>query len=65
MKETKEKKSTKAGAPWGFGSRCSWGNFENMARMMEWCCGSREGRFDCLAMMKKMCGMAPGESDKA
>ena len=65
MKDTKQKRSTKTEGPGGSNSRFSCCNFENMVQMMQKFCEGKEGGFDCCAMMEKMCGRAPKESDKA
>ena len=65
MEDTKQTKSTKNERPGGSNFKPGCCNFDNMAQMMQKFCEGKEGTFDCCAMMKKMCGTASRESDKA
>ncbi len=38
-------------------------DFENMVAMMRKFCVGEDGRFDCCAMMEKMCGTDQKKSD--
>lgn len=64
MADTKQTKSESAewSADSDFKSSCC--SFENMAQMMQKFCGGEDGTFDCWRMMKRMCGIAPKESNQ-
>ena len=64
MAETKQTKSTSTEGTGDSKLNFCCGNFEEMSRMMQEFCGGEKGTFDCGAMMEKMCGSAPKESDR-
>lgn len=62
MAGTKQNNSSNAEGTKDSGFKFPCCNFENMSEMMRKFCGGEDGTFDCEAMMKKMCCMAPKES---
>ncbi len=56
MADTKHTKTTSKEETQNSGFKFPCGNFEEMSNMMQNCCGSGEGSFDCCAMMRQMCG---------
>ncbi len=64
MADTKHTKSTSEEESQTSGFKFPFGNFEEMFKKMQNCCGSDKGSFDCCAMMRQMCGGTSKDTEK-